>query len=112
MKTKERQRDGVTILAFEGPLTIGAGDLTLRDTIKEALDEGARKLLVDLSHASKIDSSGIGELVAAYARATNRGAKLKLLHLSPKLKDLLTITQLIKVFEIFEDESEAIASFH
>ena len=111
MKIKERQRDGVKILTFEGPLTIGAGDLTLRDAVKEALDEGARKLLVDLSRASKIDSSGIGELVAAYTRATNRGGKLKLLHLSPKLRDLLTVTQLMKVFEIFEDEGEAVASF-
>jgi anti-sigma B factor antagonist len=111
MKTMERERDGVKILSFEGPLTIGAGDLALRDAISEALDEGARNLLVDLSRASKIDSSGIGELLAAYTRATNRGCKLKLLHLSAKLKDLLTITQLIKVFDIFEDEKEAVASF-
>jgi anti-sigma B factor antagonist len=111
MKTTERERDGVKILIFEGPLTIGAGDLTLRDAITEAVDEGARNLLVDLSRASKIDSSGIGELLAAYTRVTNRGGKLKLLHLSAKLKDLLTITQLIKVFDIFEDENEAVASF-
>ena len=111
MKSSERERGGVKILTFEGPLTIGGGDLNLRDTLTEALDQGARKLLIDLSRASKIDSSGIGELVAAYTRVSSRGGKLKLLHLSPKLKDLLTITQLIKVFEIYEDETEAIASF-
>ena len=111
MKIDKRVRDGVTILAVEGKITIGKGDVALRDAVHEALGGGAKKLLIDLAKVQTIDSSGVGELVSAYTTVTNRGGKLKLLNLPPKVNDILQVTQLITVFEVFDNENEAIASY-
>ena len=111
MKVASRHREGVTILEPKGKITIGLGDIALRDAIMEALDAGALKILLDLNEVSTIDSSGVGEMVSAYTTVTNRGGKLKLLNLPPKVQDILQITQLITVFEVFDDEDEAVASF-
>ncbi len=111
MKIDVRQREGVTILAPKGKITIGVGDVALRDAVQEALKAGGQKILIDLSGVSTIDSSGVGELVSAYTTVTHRGGKLKLLKIPPKVADVLQITQLITVFETFDDEDEAIASF-
>lgn len=108
MKIEIRQREGVTIIAPQGKITIGAGDIALREAVAEALDAASGNILADLSGVSTIDSSGIGELVSAYTTVTNRGRKLALLHLPPKVQDLLQITQLITVFDIHDDEDEAI----
>ena len=111
MKIGVRQRQGVTVLEPKGKITIGSGDIALRDSVIEALDSGSRKILINLKDVSTIDSSGIGELVAAYTTVTNRGGKLKLLHLPAKLNELLHVTQLITVFEVYKDEQEALKSF-
>jgi len=111
MKVTQRQRDGVTILDLKGKITIGAGDLALRNAVLEALDGGATKILLNLADVSTIDSSGIGELVSAFTTVTNRGGKLKLLNLPSKVSDVLQITQLITVFDVFDDEGTAVASF-
>ncbi len=111
MRVNVRQREGVTILDLKGKITIGVGDVALRDAIHEALDAGATKILVNLQDVSTIDSSGVGELVSAYTTVTNRGGKLKLLNLPPKVADILQITQLITVFDVFEDEDEGVRSF-
>lgn len=111
MKVSARHVEGVTILEPKGKITIGVGDVALREAVHEALEAGARNILIDLGSVSTIDSSGIGELVSAYTTVTNRGGKLKLVHLPDKIADILSITQLITVFEVFEDESEALASF-
>lgn len=111
MKIDVRQKRGVTILAPRGKITIGVGDVALRDAVHEALDAGGKNLLIDLEGVSTVDSSGVGELVSSYTTVTNRGGKLKLLNLPPKVSDILQITQLITVFEVFEDEEEAVASF-
>lgn len=111
MKIDKRVRDGVTILEIEGKITIGKGDVALREAVHEALGGGARKLLIDLARVSTIDSSGVGELVSAFTTVTNRGGKLKLLNLPPKVNDILQVTQLITVFEVFDNENEAIASY-
>lgn len=111
MRVNVRQREGVTILDLKGKITIGVGDVALRDAIHEALDAGAKKILVNLEDVSTIDSSGVGELVSSYTTATNRGGKLKLLNLPPKVADILQITQLITVFDVFEEEDEAVRSF-
>jgi len=111
MKVNVRQREGVTILDLKGKITIGVGDVALREAIHEALNAGATKILVNLADVSTIDSSGVGELVSAYTTVTNRGGKLRLLNLPPKVADILQITQLITVFEVFEDEEEALRSF-
>ena len=111
MRVNVRQREGVTILDLKGKITIGVGDVALRDAIHEALSAGATKILVNLQDVSTIDSSGVGELVSSYTTVTNRGGKLKLLNLPPKVADILQITQLITVFDVFEDEDEALRSF-
>ena len=111
MKIEARHVQGVTIIEPKGKITIGVGDVALREAVSEALEAGGRNLLVNLGGVSTIDSSGIGELVSAYTTVTNRGGKLKLYNLPPKVTDILQITQLISVFEIFEDEGAALASF-
>ncbi len=111
MKMAMRQRQGVTILQPKGKITIGAGDVALRDAVHEALDAGAKNILINLRETTTMDSSGIGELVSAYTTVTNRGGKLRLLHLPPKVQDILQITQLVTVFDVYDDEDEAIGSF-
>jgi anti-sigma B factor antagonist len=111
MKIGVRSRQGVTILEPKGKITIGAGDIALRDSVIEALDSGSRKILINLKDVSTIDSSGIGELVAAYTTVTNRGGRLKLVGLPPKVSDILQITQLVTVFEVMDSEEEAVDSF-
>ena len=111
MKIDARHEQGVTILDPKGKITIGVGDVALRNSVAEALEAGARNLLVNLGGVTTIDSSGIGELVSAYTTVTNRGGKLKLENLPPKVTDILQITQLISVFEVHDNEQEALASF-
>jgi anti-sigma B factor antagonist len=111
MKATSRAVDGVEIIKLEGKITIGAGDTQLREVITDALNGGRSNILLDLSGVTTIDSSGIGELVGSYTTATNRGGKLKLLHLPAKLNELLHITQLITVFEVYDNEQDAIKSF-
>ena len=111
MKATNRTVDGVEIIKLEGKITIGAGDQQLREVITNALNGGKNKVLLDMSGVTTIDSSGIGELVGSYTTVTNRGGKLKLLHLPAKLNELLHVTQLITVFEVYENEPEAIKSF-
>jgi anti-anti-sigma factor len=111
MKASSRTVEDVEIISLQGKITIGAGDTQLREVITNAVNAGKNKILLDLSGVTTIDSSGIGELVGSYTTATNRGGKLKLLHLPAKLNELLHVTQLITVFEVYENEQEAIASF-
>jgi anti-sigma B factor antagonist len=111
MKATTRDANGVEIIKLDGKITIGAGDQQLRDVIANAVSNGKNKILLDLSGVTTIDSSGIGELVGSYTTVTNRGGKLKLLHLPAKLNELLHVTQLITVFEVYEKEDEALASF-
>ena len=111
MKASSRSVDGVEIIKLEGKITIGAGDTQLREVIGNALGSGKNKILLDMSGVTTIDSSGIGELVGSYTTVTNRGGRLKLLHLPAKLNELLHVTQLITVFEVYENEPEALKSF-
>ena len=111
MKIEARHDRGVTILEPKGKITIGVGDVALREAVSEALEAGARNILVDLGEVTTIDSSGIGELVSAYTTVTNRGGKLKLVNLPPKVTDILQITQLISVFEVFDTVDEALGTF-
>jgi anti-sigma B factor antagonist len=111
MKATSRDVNGVEIVKLEGKITIGAGDQQLREVISNMVNDGKSKILLDMSGVTTIDSSGIGELVGSYTTVANRGGKLKLLHLPAKLNELLHITQLITVFEVYEDEQEAVKSF-
>ena len=110
-KVGVRHNGGVTILEPQGKITIGAGDLDLREAVMETLAGGEKSIILDLSQVTTIDSSGIGEVVSAYTTVTNRGGELKLLNLPPKMSSILQVTQLITVFEVFDDEDEAVASF-
>ncbi len=112
MKSSSRTtQGGVEIIKLDGKITIGAGDQQLREVITNALNAGHNKILLDMSSVTTIDSSGIGELVGSYTTVTNRGGKLKLLHLPAKLNELLHVTQLITVFEVYDNEDEAVRSF-
>jgi len=106
-----RHRDGVTILDVAGKITIGAGEINLRNAVQDALNSGANAILLNLQRVSTVDSSGVGELVSAYTTVAHRGGKLKLAMLPPKVQDVLLITQLLTVFEVFDDEASAVASF-
>jgi anti-sigma B factor antagonist len=111
MKANTRTVENVEIISLQGKITIGAGDTQLREVISNSVNAGKTNILLDLSGVTTIDSSGIGELVGSYTTVTNRGGKLKLLHLPAKLNELLHVTQLITVFEVYENEREAVSSF-
>lgn len=111
MKHRERQVDGVVIVALSGRLTLGSGDVQLRQLVNDLLERDETKILLDLGGISYMDSSGTGELVASYTSCMNRGAQLKLLNLSSKVRDLLLFTQLISIFEDYNDVAEAVHSF-
>ncbi len=111
MKHQMRDVGEIRVISLSGKITIGSGDVMLRELITKSLDEGKDKVLLDLAGVSAIDSSGIGEMVASYTSAKNRGAELKLVNLSKKINDILQVTQLITVFDVFDNEEEAIANF-
>lgn len=111
MKIDVRNEQGVTIIAPKGKITIGVGDVALRQAVHEGLEAGARNILLDLGGVSTVDSSGVGEMVSAYTTVTNRGGKLKIANLPSKVADILQMTQLITVFDSFENIQEAIDSF-
>ncbi len=111
MKINSRNVNGVEVVSLQGKITIGSGDVQLREIIQQCMNEGKSNVLLDMQGVTTIDSSGIGELVGSYTTATNRGGRLKLLHLPPKITDLLQVTQLITVFEVYEDETTAVNSF-
>jgi anti-sigma B factor antagonist len=112
MNISQRQVGDVTIIDVSGKITIGVGDVQVRDAVHMALGSGARNLLLNLKNVTTIDSAGVGELVSAYTTVTNRGGRLKLVNLPSKVNDILQITQLITVFEVYDTEDEAVASFH
>lgn len=111
MKIGMRIQDEIAILALEGRLTIGDGDAALRQDIEDLVKEGRKKVLIDLKGVRAMDSSGLGELVRARDVAERAGCSIKLLHVEDKVASVLEVTRLIGVFEIFEDEALALASF-
>jgi len=111
MKSSSRQIDGVTVLDLSGRITLGEGSVILRDTIRDLIGRGQKKILLNLGDVSYIDSSGIGELVSAFTTVRNQGGELKLLNLTKKVHDLLQITKLYTVFDIKDDEATAVKSF-
>ncbi len=111
MPTTSRTSGPATIIDVTGKITIGVGDVQMRQAVLSALDAGKTKLVLNLSGVSTIDSSGIGELVSSYTTTANRGGKLVLLNVPPKINDILMITQLISVFQTYDTEADALASF-
>jgi anti-sigma B factor antagonist len=111
IKVSTRQVDGITILDLSGRITLGEGSITLRDAIRDLVAKGDKKILLNLGDVSYIDSSGIGELVSAFTSVKNAGGELKLLNLTKKVQDLLQITKLYTVFDIYDDETHAVGAF-
>ncbi len=111
MKASTRQMDGVTIVDLSGRITLGEGSVILRDTIRDLVGKGNKKILLNLGDVTYIDSSGIGELVSAFTTVRNQGGELKLLNLTKKVHDLLQITKLYTVFDVKDDEAAAIGAF-
>ena len=110
-KANVRHTGDVAIVDLAGKLTLGEGCGMLRETIKDAIAKGDRKILVNLKETTYIDSSGLGELVASYASVTNAGGQIKLLNAESRVHDLLTVTKLYSVFESFSNEAVALISF-
>ena len=111
MKSSTRQIDGVTIVDLSGRITLGEGSVVLRDTVRDLLGKGNKKILLNLGDVNYIDSSGIGELVSAFTTVRNQGGDLKLLNLTKKVHDLLQITKLYTVFDVKDDEANAVKAF-
>lgn len=111
LKINERQSNNVTILELSGKITLGDGSNVLRGTVRDALEGGKKNLLIKLTDVSYLDSSGLGELISSYTTTTREGGKLKLLSPSRKIEDLLMITKLITVFEVHDNEQDAVSSF-
>jgi len=111
MKATIRQVDSVTVVDVSGRITLGEGCMQLRELIRDQLSKGNKKILLNLADVTYIYSSGIGELVSGFTGVAKQGGSLKLLNLTKKVHDLLQITKLYTVFDIHDDEAQAIGSF-
>ena len=111
LRATYREAGGVTVVDLGGRITLGEGSALLRKTIRELLEERRSNIILNLADVDYIDSSGIGELVSAFTGVRNRGGSLKLLQLTKKVHDLLQLTKLFTVFDVYSDESTAVRSF-
>lgn len=112
MQLEERVAGSVAIVKVTGDITLNkGGDVLLKDKVQSLLQQGHKNVLIDLGGVSYVDSAGLGELVQAYATTKNRGGALKLLSVTKRLRDLLVVTKLLTVFDTFDSEADAIASF-
>ena len=111
MQIEERVVNEVTILDLKGKITLGEGDEALKDKINSLILQDRKRLLLNLEGVPYIDSAGLGEIVRTYTTVSRQGGQLKLVNLTKRITDLLSITKLLTVFETFESESEALASF-
>jgi anti-sigma B factor antagonist len=111
MRTNTRQVGGITVLDITGRITLGEGNVMLRETVGDLLGKGNKKILLNLGEVEYIDSAGIGELVRSFTTIRNQGGQMKLVSLNKKVQDLLEATNLHKVFDIQKDEASAVKSF-
>ena len=111
MEIQERTLQDVVVLDLTGKLTIGEGDELLKERISNLVQQGHRKLLLNLEGVPYVDSAGLGEIVRTYTTVSRQGGKLKLVNLTKRITDLLAITKLLTVFETYESEAEAVTSF-
>ena len=111
MEIKVRTNEGVTILDMQGKLTLGTGEEKLRETVNQLLADGHNHLLLNFAGVEMVDSSGIGALIKVFTTAKSGGGKLKLLNVTRLMRQLLSITGLLTVFEIYDDEATALSSF-
>ena len=111
MTIEERPTDGVMILDLKGKLTICEDVELVKDKINSLIQQGEKKLLLNLAEVPYVDSAGLGEIVRTYTTVNRQGGSLKLLHLTKRIEDLLAITKLLTVFDTFDSEQDAISSF-
>ena len=111
VKLTTRQVNEVTVIDVSGRITLGEGSSLLRDELRSLIGSNRRKILLNLADVSYVDSSGIGQLVAALTTVNSLGGQLKLLNLTKRLKELLQMTKVISIFEVFDDEKKAVATF-
>ncbi len=111
MEIAERTVDDVTILDLKGKMTLGEGDELLKDKINSLLAAGRKNLILNLEGVPYIDSAGLGEVVRTYTTVSRQGGALKLLNLTKRIEDLLSITKLLTVFDTFDSEAEAVQSY-
>lgn len=111
MEIAERKVSDVTILDLTGKMTLGEGDEMLKQTINNLLAGGSKKIVLNLEGVPYIDSAGLGEVVRTHTTVSRQGGSLKLLNLTKRIEDLLSITKLLTVFDTYDTEAEAIKSF-
>ncbi len=111
MQIEERNIGDVKVLDLKGKITLGEGDELLKDKVNSLVNQGSKKIVLNLAEVPYIDSAGLGEIVRTYTTVSRQGGSLKLLNLTKRITDLLAITKLLTVFETFDSENEAIRSF-
>jgi anti-sigma B factor antagonist len=111
MQIEERAVGDVVVLDLKGRVTLGDGDELLKDKVNSLVNRGFKKIVLNLAEVPYVDSAGLGEIVRTYTTVSRQGGSLKLLNLTKRISDLLSITKLLTVFETFDSESEAIKSF-
>jgi anti-sigma B factor antagonist len=111
MQIEERVVNDVTILDLKGKITLGEGDEALREKINQLIGQNKKRILLNLAEVPYIDSAGLGEVVRTYTTVSRQGGQLKLVNLTKRITDLLSITKLLTVFEAFDSESEALKSY-
>jgi anti-sigma B factor antagonist len=111
MHIEQRSVGDVTIIGLRGKLIALEGDELLRDKVRSLVQQGVKKIIINLADVPYVDSSGLGGMVSTYTTVTREGGKLKLLNVTKRINDLLVITKLIQVFEVYDNEKEALGSF-
>ncbi len=111
LKMTSREVDGVTVVAMDGRIVLGEESNALREKAKSLVAEGKKKVVLNMDNVTFIDSAGLGTLVAAHHSAKNQGASLRLCHLGSKFQEVLQITKLMTIFDVYNTEAEAVASF-
>ena len=111
MQIEERAVGDVVVLDLKGKVTLGEGDELLKDKVNSLVNQGHKKIVLNLADVPYLDSAGLGEVVRTYTTVSRQGGSLKLLNLTKRITDLLSITKLLTVFETFDSENEAVRSF-
>jgi anti-sigma B factor antagonist len=111
LQISKRNADGVLVLDLKGPITIGEGNIDLHRMIRSLVEQNEKRILLNLGDVTYIDSSGLGELVAGYTSVERNGGEMKMVNLTKRVTELMMITKLLTVFDVFDDEATAIKSF-
>jgi anti-sigma B factor antagonist len=111
LNIQERRIGDVTVLDMDGNIRIGGSNVALKKAIRSLVGEGRNQIVLNLARVAYIDSSGLGELISGHVTLNNKGGQIKLLNLTQRLQELMTITKLLTIFDVYEDESKAVDSF-